>query len=134
MLHRQQTHHMRQEQPLMQCQQPIYTYLRSGQYLYLISTQLLLFRAYVAKVQNPSESSANKLRWVIALPPAEFLTYRPIHQPHATCEQFLHHGLLDGAGLGAALFEGGDFGVDVAEDGGDGGLFFFVYRHEYLVS
>ena len=35
----------------------------------------------------------------------------------------MHHALLDLAGFGELGFEGGDFGVHVGEDGGDGGLF-----------
>jgi hypothetical protein len=35
----------------------------------------------------------------------------------------LHHALFEGVGFGAAGFEGGDFGVYVGEDGGDGALF-----------
>lgn len=83
----------------------------------------------LSRASKPSESSANRLRWFIALAPVDFLACRPIHQPHAACEQLLHHGLLDGAGLGAALFEGGDFDIDVAEDGGDGGLFFTQWKN-----
>jgi hypothetical protein len=32
-------------------------------------------------------------------------------------QQFLHHTLLEGTGLVAAEFEGGDFGIHVGEDG-----------------
>ena len=35
----------------------------------------------------------------------------PSHQPGPAGEEFLHHGLFDGLGFGAAGFEGGDFGV-----------------------
>ena len=45
------------------------------------------------------------------------------HQPYLAGEELLHHALLDHAGLVAAGFEGGDLGVHVGEDGGDGGLF-----------
>ena len=38
-------------------------------------------------------------------------------------EQFLHHALLDEAGLVAAGFEGGEVGVEGGEDLGDGALF-----------
>lgn len=44
------------------------------------------------------------------------------HQPDAAGEQRLRHALLEQAGLGEAGFQGGDFGVDVGEGGGDGGL------------
>ena len=38
-------------------------------------------------------------------------------------QQFLHHALLEGAGLVAPLLQRGDLRVHVGEDGGDGGLF-----------
>ena len=47
-----------------------------------------------------------------------------LYEANPPGQQFLHHALLEGAGLVAAGFEGGEFGVYVGEDGGDGGLFF----------
>ena len=44
-------------------------------------------------------------------------------KPDPAREELLHHALLDGAGLVPAAFQGGDFGVHVGEDGGDGALF-----------
>ena len=44
-------------------------------------------------------------------------------EPRLAGEQFLHHGLLEGAGLVAALLQRRQLGVHVGEDGGDGGLF-----------
>ncbi len=41
-------------------------------------------------------------------------------------EEFLHHGLFEGLGFVAAGLEGGEFGVHVGEDLGDGGLFFYM--------
>ena len=41
-------------------------------------------------------------------------------------QQLGHHPLLDLAGFGEFGFEGGDFGVHVAQDFGDGGLFINV--------
>src|SRR5205814_732922 len=45
------------------------------------------------------------------------------HEPRLAGEQFLHHGLLDSAGLFAPLFQCSEFGVHVGEHGGDSGLF-----------
>ena len=50
------------------------------------------------------------------------------YQPNPPGQEFLHHAVLEGAGLVAAGFEGGQFGVHVGEDGGDGGLFGFGWR------
>lgn len=38
-------------------------------------------------------------------------------------QPLLPHALFERAGLVSASFEGGDFGIHVGEDGGDGGLF-----------
>ena len=43
-------------------------------------------------------------------------------QSNLSGEQFLHHALPDGAGLGKLFFQRGKFGVHVGEDGRDGGL------------
>jgi hypothetical protein len=43
----------------------------------------------------------------------------------------VHHALFDLAGFGELGFEGGDFGVHIGEDGGDGGLF-FKFRNLYF--
>ena len=45
------------------------------------------------------------------------------YQSYPPREQVVHHALLELAGFGELGFEGGDFGVHVGEDGGDGGLF-----------
>ena len=45
------------------------------------------------------------------------------NQADPSRQQILHHPLLERAGLGEASFEGGEFGVHVGENGGDGGLF-----------
>ena len=45
------------------------------------------------------------------------------YQPYAPGQQHLHHALLKCPGFVAAGFQGGEFGVHVGEDGGDGGLF-----------
>ena len=46
------------------------------------------------------------------------------HQPHPPRQQLLQHALLDLLGFGEFGIEGGDFGIHVAQDFGDGGLFF----------
>ena len=38
-------------------------------------------------------------------------------------QEFLHHALLEGAGLFTPLLQGGQLRVHVGENGGDGGLF-----------
>ena len=44
-------------------------------------------------------------------------------QPPPSRHEILHRALLDGSFLGDQRIEGGDEGVGVGEDGGDGGLF-----------
>ena len=48
---------------------------------------------------------------------------RNSEQTNPASQQLLHHALLDPAGLGEPGLKRGEFGVHVAEDGGDGGLF-----------
>ena len=48
-------------------------------------------------------------------------------------EELLHHTLLDGAGLVEAVFQRGDLGVHVGEDGGNG-LLFGEGREGYLCA
>jgi len=43
--------------------------------------------------------------------------------PYPPGEQFLHHALLDLPRLGQFPFQRGDFGIHVAQDFGDGGVF-----------
>ena len=51
------------------------------------------------------------------------------YQPDAPGQQNLHHALLKRTGLVAAGCQGGEFGVHVGEDGGDGGLFSRIVWH-----
>ena len=54
---------------------------------------------------------------------SDFVTATPSYQPYLSGQQIVHHALLEFAGFGEAGFEGGNLGVHVGEDGGDGGLF-----------
>ena len=60
----------------------------------------------------------------------QFLSY----EANPTSQQFLHHALLEGAGLVTAGFEGGDLSVHVGEDSGDGGLFVSDGRQTSMLS
>ena len=55
------------------------------------------------------------------------------YEPRPPGEQLLHHRLLEGTGLVAAGFEGGQLGVHVGEDGGDGGVFGEWWNQELAV-
>ena len=59
-------------------------------------------------------------------------TARRSYKANPSGEQFLHHALLEAAGLGELGFQRGDLGVHVGEDGGDGGLFMPRFRHVKL--
>ncbi len=49
--------------------------------------------------------------------------HRRSQQADPAGEELLHHAVLELAGLGELGFEGGEVGVHVGEDCGDGGLF-----------
>jgi len=49
-------------------------------------------------------------------------------EPGLAGEKFLHHGLLEGAGFVAALFERGEFGVHHSQNFRDGRLLDLINR------
>ena len=53
-------------------------------------------------------------------------------EPRLAGEQFLHHGLLEGAGLLAPLLQRGQFDVHVRQRLGDGSLFDEGWWHSHL--
>jgi hypothetical protein len=54
----------------------------------------------------------------------------PSDQPNPPGQQFPHHVLFDLARLGELRLEGRNSGVHVEEAGGDGGLFFDVWKRD----
>ncbi len=49
-------------------------------------------------------------------------TRKGLYQPDPPGQQFLHHTLLQGEGLVAARFEGGELGVPIRHHLGDGDM------------
>jgi len=59
--------------------------------------------------------------------PFNKINRRNSYQPNPSGKQVVHHALFELAGFGELGFEGGDFGIHVGEDGGDGCLFWFLF-------